>query len=423
MGSKGKTLKMPRLYRKQHEAFYPPDKPEAGLILIEGSVKSGKTFGLIHWWLREVERWQRPGRIFTWAAPVYSQTRIAYRRVKLGLEDTGLLQSANDTAQTLHLKHSGAILEFRSTENESNLRGSECWALAVDEASYVKQDAWISLRSTVSHTRTVKDATGRSAGRIVAIGNVFGSRNWFYQLSRQAESGNEKGMSYSKLTALDAVKGGILSEEELEESKKTMPLEDWEQMYLGIPRGDTGSVFGDSYIANAIEPLSSEPVSAWGLDIARTTDWTVLTGLSKTGRVVYWDRWQRVSWEETQRRVVAAVSAHDAPISVDSTGVGDIFHEQLARSPVGRLVHEYKFTSLSKTDLVQDLIIGVQGGHVKFPPGIIEDEMRNFGYALGRKSIQFEAATGHDDAVISLALAWHCLNRYGKRAEDSWGIW
>ena len=412
---------LPPLYPKQLEAFYPPNNPSASLICIEGSVKSGKTYGLINWWLCEIGHWGKVGRVFTWAAPVYSQTRIAYRRVKHGLGPAAYLR-ANDTAQTLTLNN-GAILEFRSTEHESTLRGSECWALAVDEASYVKQDAWISLRSTVSHTRTVSDANGRQAGKTVLIGNVHGTRNFFWNLSRQAESGTDPAMSYSKLDAYDAVKGGILTLEELEASKKTMPIEDWEQMYLGRPRGSTGSVFGDSYINAAIEPLSSEPVSAWGLDIARTIDWTVLTGISKTGRVVYWDRWQGVSWEETLRRVLAAVGSTDCPLSVDSTGIGDIFHEQLERSKIGRLVHGYKFTSLSKTDLIQSLIVAIQSESIKFPRGIIEDEMHNFGYSLRRTSTQFEAMTGHDDAVISLALAWHALEKYGRRSDDSWGIW
>jgi hypothetical protein len=72
-------------------------------------------------------------------------------------------------------------------------------------------------------------------------------------------------------------------------------------------------------------------------------------------------------------------------------------------------VKGFKFTSQSKQQLIEGLVMAVQGGNIGFPDGHIADEMRNFEFEYSRTGVRYTAPQGlHDDCVCSLALAWDC---------------
>ena len=59
--------------------------------------------------------------------------------------------------------------------------------------------------------------------------------------------------------------------------------------------------------------------------------------------------------------------------------------------------------------------MAVQQTQIRFPNGIIEDEMRNFEFEYTRTGVRYTAPQGlHDDAVMSLALAWDCKQHNKK---------
>jgi len=159
---------------------------------VEASTKSGKTHGGIAWLNEETILLGAPGRNFWWVAPSYSQTEIAYRRTKLALPP-GLCKY-NDTNLTIVFPN-GARMWFKSGEKPDSLYGEDVYACVIDEASRLRAEAFYAIRSTLTKTK----------GKLRMIGNVKGRRNWFYQLSRKAEAG-EQGHVYSRITAGDAAK-------------------------------------------------------------------------------------------------------------------------------------------------------------------------------------------------------------------------
>jgi len=167
-------LELPEMYPKQHEAFYPANN--ARFICIEASVKSGKTIGAAIWLLHQAWLKGMPGRVFTWVAPVFHQSEIAYRRIKMGLGQTGYAQ-ANDSKLLITL-HNGALIQFLSGEHADHLYGDDCWAAVLDECSRMRDTVWPAVRTTLSATK----------GPAVLIGNVRGKNNWFYRICRKAES-------------------------------------------------------------------------------------------------------------------------------------------------------------------------------------------------------------------------------------------
>lgn len=355
--------------------------------LVEASTKSGKTAGALVW-LIEKSLQGKKGQNRWWIAPVYPQARIAYRRLKAGLPQ--ISYNANESDLTIELIN-GARIVCKSGEKPDNLYGEDVYDAVIDEASRLREEAFHAIRSTLTATR----------GSLRAIGNVKGRKNWFYRLARRAQAG-EPNMSYSKITAYDAIDAGILHEDEIEDARAQLPDSVFRELYLAEPSDDEGNPFGIVAIGDCIAPLSTDSPVIFGLDLAKSVDYTVLIGLDSSNRVCVFERFQK-PWNETidtLHRLVGMIKT-----IVDSTGVGDAVLESLQKD--GRDNFEgFKFTQGSKQQLMEGLSIAIQKQEVSFPEGPIVNELESFEYLYTRTGVKYSAPQGlHDDCVCALALA------------------
>jgi len=159
-----------------------------------------------------------------------------------------------------------------------------------------------------------------------------------------------------------------------------------------------------------------------GCDVAKHTDWTVLIAMdAETGRCFAMDRFNHLDWPIQKERILAFARKYRGRLILDASGVGDPIFDDLKRVYVD--IEPFKFTSLSKTELVQRLIVAVEQRKVAWPgtrastvPGgsawdwdILTAEMRRYEYAIGPSGgITYNAPGGyHDDCVMALALANH----------------
>jgi hypothetical protein len=387
----------PPLYRAQRLAIFDGldvDGAPARFSFIEASTKAGKTVGCIAW-LFEQALTGREGDNYWWVAPVYQQAKIAFRRMKRGVPRE--LIHVNNQELTITLVHTGAVISFRSAEKPDNLYGDDVRAAVIDEASRAREAAWHAIRSTLTATR----------GLLRCIGNVKGRKNWFYNLARQAEAG-EPGMSYAKLTAWDAVSGGVLDKGEIEDARRQLPEAVFNELYLAEASDDGGNPFGLAAIARCVKPLSENVPVVIGADLAKSQDWTVVIGLDRSGQTCGFSRWQKVPWAKTTRDLVEIIGYR--PALVDSTGVGDPVVESLQdKCPE---VEGYQFTATSKQKLMEGLVLAIHSGHVSFPDGAIRAELETFEYQYTRTGVRYSAPPGfHDDCVMALALATEQLRR------------
>lgn len=360
----------------------------ARYVCIEASTKSGKTAGCIVWLIEQALQ-SSAGRNFWWVAPVYSQAKIAFRRIKRALPRE--IYEANESELTITLAN-GALLWFKGADKPDSLYGEDVAAAVIDEASRCKEEAWHAVRSTLTATR----------GFLRIIGNVKGRKGWAYRLARQAESGAND-MLYAKITAYDAVQAGILSAEEIEDAKAKLPDNVFRELYLAEPSDDEGNPFGIKAIQACIKPISTEKPYAFGVDLAKSVDWTVIIGLDRFSSVCHFSRWQG-PWQETLERIKHEVGT--IPTLIDSTGVGDPIVEGLQRTLSN--VEGFKFTSSSKQQLMEGLAVRIQQGNVSYPDGPIVRELETFEYEYTRTGVRYAAAEGlHDDCVCALALACH----------------
>jgi len=381
----------PRLYPAQQQAIFDcvdPAGVAARYALIEASTKAGKTAGCIIWIFEQAFVQGRAGGNYWWVAPVYPQAKIAFRRLKRALDQN--LYESNESELTITLPN-GARIWFKSGDNPDNLYGEDVYAAVLDEASRLKEEAWIAVRSTLTATQ----------GQIRIIGNVKGRRNWFYKLARRAEVG-ESGMAYAKLTAMDAIAGGVLKPSEIEDAKRVLPEAVFRELYMAEASDDQGNPFGISHIAACIGPLSAERPVVIGVDLAKSVDWTVVIGLDRTGKVCGFSRWQG-PWENTQREILHL--AGRTPTLIDSTGVGDPIVERL-QALRKNVFQGYHFSASSKQKLMEGLVVAIQQREITFPDGPIRAELDLFEYSYTRTGVRYSAPEGyHDDCVMALALA------------------
>ena len=393
-------LILPRPYPKQKAAIW----TDARYAIIEASTKSGKTAGCMVWILQQAAEHGGDNRHFWWVAPVYPQAEIALRRLIKMLrqaDPSKTLWAANQAKMTINLWN-GATLWFKSGDKPDTLYGEDVYAAVIDEATRVKEDSWHAIRSTLTATR----------GHVRVIGNVKGRRNWAWRLARKAEAGAE-GYHYARLTAYDAVEGGIFDDAEIRDAQAALPEAVFQELYLAKAADDSGNPFRLEHIRAAVgERGPGSDVSAWGVDLARGKhpdgDWTVAIGLDRSGRICGFQRWQS-DWRNTRHRLKAIVGQR--PALIDATGVGDPIVEDLQM--VATQVEGFVFSSGSKQMIMEGLASAIQRKEV----GLIDDpvligELESFEYEYTRTGVRYSAPEGlHDDAVCALALAVECRRR------------
>lgn len=400
------------LYTKQGAIIDDP----ARFTITEATTKAGKNFSHTEWILDEAlragegEHW--------WVAPVYSQATMQYRRIvdrlrgfvqKPDGDSFRLVRVADPIPFTqnksgLVIECNGARITFRSAEKPDNLYGDDVRTLVGDEISRWREESWHAVYSTLTATK----------GRAKLIGNVKGRRNWSWQKARKAEAG-EPDWSYHKLTANDAIEGGVIDQEIVDQARRDLPEAVFHQLYMAEAADDEGNPFGIEAIGRCIAPLSTKRSVAFGWDLAKSVDWTVGIGLDAGGRTSAFRRFQ-MPWEETTDELIKL--SRGIPTVIDSTGVGDPILERVQKKHPATT--GYKFTSQSKQQLMEGLSVAIQRQEIRFPDGPIRNELEAFEYSYTASGVRYSAPEGmHDDCVCALALAVHSFRDRRNRISSA----
>lgn len=370
---------------------------KARFTITEASTKSGKTFSHLWWLFKKFCRPPKSGANYWWVAPVYSQAKIAFTRLKNMIGQSGQFKINESELYIQNLK--GATIWFKSAEKPDNLYGEDVFAAVFDEFTRGREEAWTALRTTLTATK----------GQCKFIGNARGKKNWGYRLGLKARQGMQ-GYEYFKITAHDAIRAGILEEAEIQQAKIDLPEQAFRELYLAEALDDQANPFGIKFINQQEKPLSDNEPICFGIDLAKGKhkdgDWTVVIALDENGDICLFDRWQS-DWNQTRRRIIEMVG--DKAASIDSTGVGDPIVEDIQKEC--RNAEGYLFTSPSKQKLMEGLALALQNAYISVLSGPVKEELESFEFEYGRTGVKYSAPEGlHDDCVCALALAYHAFS-------------
>lgn len=298
----------------------------------------------------------------------------------------------------------GGRIEFWSLENELAGRSRKYKRSIIDEAAFSPNlwDRWTqSIRPTLTDLKG--DAWFLSTPR---------GKNDFFKLYMRGKQEEPNWMSWQMSTYTNP----FIDPLEIDDAKIDLPQLAFSQEYMAEFNDNIANPFGTAFIAQCTFPLSVEPPVCFGIDLAKSFDFTVIIGIDKNGSVCHFDRFQ-LDWRQTVQRIR---SLPNLPIALDSTGVGDPIGEDLARWMSN--VELFQFTSKSKQQIMEGLALGIQQRRITFPEGIITDELNNFEFEYTRTGVKYTAPSGlHDDCVCSLALAWHKWQNSAR--SGSYSVW
>ena len=208
---------------------------EARFTITEASTKAGKTYSHIIWLYGMAHSFSDGNnKNFWWVAPVYNQSKIAFKRLRRYLVKTKLYRF-NESDLIIYCPN-GAEIHFKSAEKPDNLYGEDVYAAVFDEAPRARPEAWYALRSTLSSTEAP----------CKLIGNFGGISNWVHKLKDNAKT--DKEYEYFKVTCWDAIAEGILSEEEVLQAKKDLPEKIFKELYEAEASEDSGQLINNESI-------------------------------------------------------------------------------------------------------------------------------------------------------------------------------
>jgi hypothetical protein len=338
---------------------------------------------------------------YGWVAPTYNVAERGIEAIRLIADGAIEVSGRAPSRVEFRTKLGTSRIWFLSADNPDNIRGFGFQGIVIDEAAAIPVSVWhYVLRPTIAQT----------LGWAVFVSTPKG-RNWFYDLyTRGLDPGEKDYASFS----FPSKASPYFPAKEWEEAKRTLPADVFRQEYEAEFLEDSAGVFRniDQCLIGDQGAVNSEPCRnvIIGCDVAKHTDWTVLIAMdAETGRCFDMERFNHLDWPIQKERILAFAFKHRGRIVLDATGVGDPIYDDLKR--VWPDIEGFKFTSSSKTALVQRLIVAVEQRRVAWPAAweVLTAEMRRYEYAISPSGgITYDAPSGyHDDCVMALALANH----------------
>lgn len=305
----------------------------------------------------------------------------------------------------------GSMLFVKGADKPDSLRGPNPRGVILDEYGTMKAETWQAIVQPIM--------TANPQAWTWFVGTPKGPNDLWVKLQYARDNPNW----FSSV--LPASKSGIISQVALDEARKTTPQAFYNQEYECEFLEGAGQFFRrirkNTYDQNRVLPEQGD--FQLGVDLAKYQDWTVITPFNLNYFIAYpQERFNQVDWNLQKARIEATARRfNNALVWPDATGVGDPVVEDLKARGLrvgGEDAEGFKFTEVSRTNLLNNLAILLEQDKIKIPDdeGLIS-ELESFRYQLTeRGKIKAGVIEGMtDDRVMSLALAVHGIREPIRR--------
>ena len=334
-----------------------------------------------------------------WVSPVYSQAMKVHKELYAAIAKSGIVKSNNYSANEITLKN-GSVIYFRSAERYDNIRGMTLDYGIVDEAAFMKDDAWKEAIRPVFAVR----------GKKVLFISTPKGKNWFYDIYQLGKSTDHP--RYKSYTG-SSYETPFISTEEINDAKATLPEMVFKQEYEAQFIDSGGEVFQN--IDRASFDSWSHPNGKvyCGIDLGKQEDYTVATFMDSTGKVVDIYRANQKEWTIMVSEIMERVRKWSATVMVEVNSIGDVIFEQLKNQ--WQDTHPFVTSSKSKNEIIEGLILDFNQLSIKIPdeslfhPLTHELEVFTYTYNPKTRNVSYGHPSGqHDDTVMSLAISNFC---------------
>lgn len=311
------------------------------------------------------------------------------------------ISESDGTLKLRNMMGGTSEIQTKSAESPDSLLGEGRDWLVIDEASRIKPSIWFGYLAPRLIDKN---------GWVLMISTPKG-KGFFFDMFRLGQGADPNWRSWNQPSWTNP----RLPAATIEEARAKTPEKVFRQEYGAEFIEGEGAVFRGVHECATGEFRDREAGRHYfaGLDLARTEDFTVLSIVDDRKRLVCVDRYRRLAWSIQLQRVKAALQEYgNPPVYVDSTGAGQPVFELLRKEDVDAI--GYTFSRQTKDALITNLALMLEKKEIVLPrpeswrEGI--DELEGYQYSITDSGNITSAAagTGHDDIVISLALAaWH----------------
>lgn len=335
-------------------------------------------------------------------SPTYNQSKIMFQTLTNILFDIEGIEIKQTPYPTIKLENN--IISARTADNNgNNLRGAKAHRIIIDEAAYIQNDV---IYEVISPMLADYD------GDLIMISTPNG-KNHFYEFFKKGQVGDTEITSF-QYRSLD---NPYISKKYIEKQKESLCERSYQTEYEANFCDNVSNVFSYDKIMESVREIDDfQGEIIMGVDLARYSDWTVVTVLKTDGdRAVLTDiyRFNKMNWKDEIDNIINYVQIHNPVyIIIDATGMGDpiseAIEEMLFEKNLESKIIKFKFTNENKNEIMDKLSFYLDHNKLSILNNeVLIDELCNFQYSLTENgNVKLEAAYGHhDDTVCSLAMA------------------
>lgn len=332
-----------------------------------------------------------------WVSPVYAQANKVHKELYAAIAKSGIVAQNNFSSSELKFKNGSTVI-FRSAERYDNIRGETLDYAILDEAAFMKDDAW---REAIKPTLLVR-------GKKALFISTPKGKNWFHDLYQLGVS--EDHDNYASYTG-SSYDTPYISVEEVEEAKLTLPEKVFQQEYLAKFIDGGGEVFQNisdrSYGGGWRAPQGKVYC---GIDLGKQEDYTVATFVDTNGVVIDIYRANQMEWSRMVTEIMERIRRYNATTMIEVNSIGDVIYEQVKGQ--WQDTHPFITSSKSKNEIIEGLILDFNNMDIQIPneslfPALSHElEIFTYEYNPKTRNIKYGHPPGmHDDTVMSLAIA------------------
>lgn len=320
-----------------------------------------------------------------------------------------IIKSANGTDLAIESIY-GSTLNFYSAEQGASLRGQTFNYMICDEFAFHKMEQpdgthlWNDILSPTLKARGKK---------CIFVSTPLGKNNIFYEMYQRGLSDEFPKYASILKTIYD---DGFITNDEIEEIKKSIPELSFKQEYLCEWIDD-----GISFFQGFSECFDIDKVSngkCWiGIDCSGDgTDATVCSKINEKGEI---ELFEAVGTLDMKYRQIADYLNRENPVAVygEINGLGLPMLEEIKKLVRHKSkIYDWTTNNSSKEEIISDLAVSIANKDVHFLKNDMKtyNELGNFVVTVSKsRKLTFAArGSGHDDRVMATAIAHKCRNDF-----------
>lgn len=316
-----------------------------------------------------------------------------------------IIKSANGTDLAIESIY-GSTLNFYSAEQGASLRGQTFNYMICDEFAFHKMEQpdgthlWNDILSPTLKARGKK---------CIFVSTPLGKNNIFYEMYQRGLSDEFPKYASILKTIYD---DGFITNDEIEEIKKSIPELSFQQEYMCEWIDDGLSFFQGFSECFDIDKVSNG--KCWiGIDCSGDgTDSTVCSKINEKGEI---ELFEAVGTLDMKYRQIADYLNRENPVAVygEINGLGLPMLEEIKKLVRHKSkIYDWTTTNSSKEEIISDLAVSIANKDVHFLKDDMKtyNELGNFVVTVSKsRKLTFAArGSGHDDRVMATAIAHKC---------------